>query len=301
MSSSWLALVVGNTRLHWGWFDQSVLVATWHTCHLSNLAIDRIDTDLYPQNTWLLINSLVSEPEISYLLQDVMPPIELWLASVVPAQTHLWQQVVPSVHLVSRSHIPLNNIYPTLGLDRAINLLGANQTLDWPILVIDSGTALTLTAGVSSSPADAYDGSGCNGSGYSGPVHDGEIYGGAILPGVRLQLNALGQQTALGSLMLTALETPEPSLQRQLPKRWASNSEGAIASGIAYSLTSTCIDYISDWWQAFPGGAVVFTGGDGPLLYQYLQQRAPEIASRVLVDENLMFKGMQAYRRELTT
>ncbi|EDX84823.1 transcriptional activator, putative, Baf family [Synechococcus sp. PCC 7335] len=286
MLSSWLALVVGNTRLHWAYFERGSIAATWHTHHLSKQAVERVDAKSYLQAARLLIDSLVSESKIPSLLQDLTLPIDLWVGSVVPSQTQLWQQVVPNLELVSRSRIPLNDIYPTLGIDRAINLLGANHAFDWPILVIDSGSALTLTAGVSSLDQSK--------------SYDGSVYGGAILPGLGLQLKALGQQTAdLGSLLPTI--SAKVTVERQLPERWARNSEGAIASGIIYSLTSTCIDYIQDWWRAFPSGVVVITGGDGPLLYQYLKQRTPEIASRVLIDDDLAFKGMQAYRRELTT
>lgn len=270
MTTSWLALVVGNTRLHWGYFSEGVLLATWHTDHLSVLAVDRASAWPYPQSAWLLINDLSSKQTTSPYPQDMSFPIELWLASVVPDQTRLWRQAVPDVRVVRRSHIPLKAIYPTLGIDRAINLLGAKQTLGFPALVIDSGTALTLTAGANDS-----------------------VYGGAILPGLRLQLKSLGQQTA----ELRALLPTELAAAQKLPERWASDSEGAIASGIAYGLTSTCIDYITDWWRQYPTGAVVLTGGDGPLIYQYLKQRTSEIASRVLVDSDLMFKGMQIYRR----
>jgi len=197
-------------------------------------------------------------------------PVELWLASVVPNQTRLWDQIVPDVRIVRRSHIPLKNIYPTFGIDRAVNLVGAKQALGLPTLIIDSGTALTLTAGANDS-----------------------VYGGAILPGLRLQIESLGQQTA----RLNSLLPAEIATAQKLPERWANDSEGAIASGIAYGLTSTCIDYIIDWWRQFPTGSVVLTGGDGSLIYQYIKQRTPEIASRVLVDSDLMFKGMQVYRR----
>lgn len=297
MSTAWLALVIGNTRLHWGYFDQGELLATWHTCHLcesafrlaSQLTVTRTTNQPYSQPIWQLIEALASQSEVSSLgtplkisLVDRSLPIALWIASVVPEQTRLWTQAVPDAQIVRRSRIPLKNIYPTLGIDRAINLLGAKQTLGFPALVIDSGTALTMTAGAKNA-----------------------VYGGAILPGMTLQLESLGQQTAqLGSLLPIAplqKQSSKARLTTGLPARWATDSEGAIASGIAYSLTSTCIDYITDWWQQFPTGAVVCTGGDGPLLHQYIQQRTPEIASRVLVDSDLMFRGMQAYRSELTT
>ncbi len=270
MTAPWLALVVGNTRLHWGYFDEGVLSATWHTDHLSTPAAKKASDQPYSQNAWSLINDLSNQQGALPYLQEISSFVELWLASVVPNQTRLWEQAVSDVRIVRRSHIPLKNIYPTFGIDRAINLLGAKQTIGLPALVIDSGTALTLTAGV-----------------------DDSVYGGAILPGLRLQLESLSQQTA----GLRPLRPADIATVQKLPERWASDSEGAIASGIAYGLTSTCIDYITNWWGQFPSGAVVLTGGDGPLIYQYLNQRTPEIASRVLVDSDLMFAGMQVYRR----
>lgn len=284
MSAPWLALVIGNTRLHWGYFDQGVLAAVWHTCHLSKSTVDGLMPQPHLQRIWPLLYELVDNPQGLPPSRSESLPIPIWIASVVPSQTRLWTQAIPEAQVVERSRLPLKNIYPTLGIDRAINLLGAKQTLGRLALVIDSGTALTLTAGV-----------------------DDSVYGGAIMPGVRLQLESLGQQTAeLGALLpevsvKTQPSRGRPSAKSKLPDRWARNSEGAIASGIAYGLTSACLDYITDWWQQFPDGAVILTGGDGPLLYQYLQQRTPKVASRVLVDSDLMFKGMQAYRSELTT
>ena len=67
--------------------------------------------------------------------------------------------------------IPLEGLYPSLGVDRALALWGAGATWGFPCLVIDGGTALTLTGG--------------NG--------DGFLVGGAILPGLRLQLQSLGR------------------------------------------------------------------------------------------------------------
>ena len=278
-TEAWLALVIGNTRLHWGAFRGDQLVSSWHTPHLARDWVARIQASEFDQAVWQRVPGLAHSEDAGDL-STMMRPSSLWLASVVPEQTALWAnrrgsdrttdgektQPVPT-YLVERSQIPLQNVYPTLGLDRAINLLGAGHTLGWPVLVVDAGTALTFTAG----------------------EHQA-VVGGAILPGVRSQAQALNQKTAelpLEDTLLSCLD---------LPERWAMTTTEAIASGLIYSAIATLEDYLIAWWQQFPVGKAVLTGGDAPTLHALLQQKTPEIASRVKVDSNLMFRGMQVYR-----
>ena len=271
-TESRLALVIGNTRLHWGYFYQGNLLDTWHTPHLTQASLRQFQQARFQTDD-----------------RELIPPSEVWIASVVPDQLSLWlpsttkertttvdESAVdePNVYVIDRSRISLNNLYPTLGIDRAINLLGAGQISGWPTLVIDSGTALTFTAG-------------------SEETGNPSIHGGAILPGLRLQYESLAQKTAaLGAHMP---EAPAPAL----PKRWATDTAGAIASGVTYSFIATVVDYLASWWQQFPHGKALLTGGDAPLLHHYLQQKTPEVASRVLINSELMFYGMQVYRNEL--
>lgn len=279
MSEPWLALIIGNTRLHWGFFYQETLNGVWHTPHLTAHSVEHLVSNGFKSIAWQSIETIETTVEItvplaqSRCLNQAISLSSLWIASAVPTQTALWRSLNDSVaaNIVERSQIPLSGLYPTLGIDRAINLLGAGNTVGWPALVIDSGTALTFTAGVQQSGRNA-------------------LYGGAILPGIRLQAQSLAQQTAaLGEFVTTA--------DAILPERWATDTAGAIASGLTYSTTSAIIDYLSDWWQHFPAGKAVLTGGDGPVLYALLQQRAPAIAARVQMDSYLMFWGMQAYRK----
>ncbi|HEY9861882.1 MAG TPA: type III pantothenate kinase, partial [Candidatus Obscuribacterales bacterium] len=159
----------------------------------------------------------------------------------------------------------LQHSYPTLGIDRALALWGAGEVYGWPVLVIDAGTALTFTGGAQR-----------------------QLVGGAILPGLSLQVRALADKTAA----LPAIALPET-----LPKRWANDTQGAIASGIVYMVLAGVMDFIQDWRQAFPGSAVVITGGDRTLLHQYLHQH-PELAAHIHIDPNLIFWGMQTCRTE---
>lgn len=156
--SEWLGLVIGNSRLHWAWFVDSVLKSAWDTSHL----LEKIDSSeslskIIPHRDGIAnINS-----------------IPIYLASVVPSQTALWLHY-PQLHQITLADIPLLNTYATLGIDRALAVYGAGETYNYPCLVIDGGTALTFT-GVDRNKA---------------------FTGGAILPGLYVQFKVLHQQTA---------------------------------------------------------------------------------------------------------
>jgi type III pantothenate kinase len=154
-------------------------------------------------------------------------------------------------------------MYPTLGIDRALALWGAAQTWGFPILVIDAGTALTFTG------ADA----------------NHHLVGGAILPGLGLQLATLSGRTG---------QLPTVELPQQLPQRYALNTQQAMQSGVIYTLVAGIKDFIEAWWRDFPQGNVAITGGDRTLLVNYLQSQFPEIAARLMVEQNLIFWGMRS-------
>ncbi len=282
MSQLWLALVIGNTRLHWGAFLGETLVKVWNTTHLTSEVVNQLRARGFEAAAWQAIADSIPKDN-AFPTESISA---LWIASAVPTQLALWlgdtsstdtSSKVP-IEVVVRSHIPLSNFYPTLGLDRAINLLGAGSTIGWPVLVIDAGTALTFTAGAQNT-----------------------VYGGAILPGIRIQGQALSQGTAAlaGAVDLSQskLAKAVDDLEYLLSERWATDTVGAIASGLIYSTTAVITDYLTDWWQRFPEGKAVITGGDAPLLHALLQKRTPAIAARVQRDSYLMFWGMQAYRK----
>jgi type III pantothenate kinase len=154
----WLALAIGNSRLHWAWFKRHTLIETWSTPHLSNA----IKSDRLPP---LFLSS--------NLIKQGLTNIPIYLASVVSGQTELWQNY-HKLNLISLEDIKLYNAYPTMGIDRALAAWGALITYHRPCLVIDGGTALTFT----------------------GIDEPGQLVGGAILPGLRSQLTTLKQKTA---------------------------------------------------------------------------------------------------------
>ncbi|BCL35914.1 pantothenate kinase [Nostoc sp. MS1] len=319
IEGTWLALEIGNSRLHWALFNGESLEFTWDTEYLPESVIQQLGdsgTDwgvgsgewgvgglgkdegvggvegvggeflsilstLTPLSPILRIglelhrrslsqtkqakdsSSTPSSPPISPTPSSPLTPLPLFLASVVPRQTALWQSY-PNVRVITLEDIPLNNIYPTLGIDRALALWGAGMSWGFPMLVIDAGTALTFTAA------------------------DGEknLVGGAILPGMGLQLASLGQKTE----QLPQLEVGKI---QSLPPRFALNTPEAMQSGVIYTLLAGIKDFVEEWWSLFPDGKVAMKGGDRNLLLNYLQELYPAIASRLLVEPNLIFWGMQ--------
>jgi type III pantothenate kinase len=238
----WLALAIGNSRLHWAYFDGDELQQTWHSAYF----IPTADWREAAQPDWLL-----------------PAHIPLYLASVVPTQTAQWQPFAQQI--LTLADVPLKGLYPTLGIDRALAALGAGEIYKYPVLVVDAGTALTIT----------------------GINADRQLVGGAILPGLRLQWQALHQGTAT---------LPTFGTDFKPINRWAMNTEESIASGIFHSTSAGIRDFYSDWQHQFPETALVITGGDGKILYLSLQdvEGQPYALKSLKHSPDAVFLGMCA-------
>ncbi|MFQ3679828.1 MAG: type III pantothenate kinase [Pseudanabaenaceae cyanobacterium] len=204
-----LAIAVGNSSVRGAAFVGDRLVQTWCLPRAQGLAA---------VGTWQ------------------GPWAEVWLASVVPTVTAVdftgWW---PQIRTVTLADIPLGNLYPTLGIDRALALWGAWR--QQPLLVIDGGTAVTLTG------IDAA----------------GRLVGGAILPGVALQ------QQALQTLGLAVPETLTEVT------RWGENTPTATGSGVVWGLTGAIAGFVGAWRERFPNSDGILTGGSSSLLQPYLR------------------------------
>jgi len=259
-----LALVIGNSRLHWAVLSRDEVLHWWDTDYLGE---DAISSLLFPsgEGTTNPMPDMASLRNLagkrSDLPSQLTPP--LVLASVVPEQAMLWQRCL-SIFSLTLDHIPLKGIYPTLGIDRALAVLGAGDRYGFPVLVIDGGTALTFT-GVDS---------------------DRTLIGGAILPGLSLQGRSLSQQTAtLPDINFSS--TPAGP-------RWANSTPEAIRSGILYTILAGIADFVSHWRHHYPTSAVVFTGGDGEFLLDQTRCHASHLTVEYSFDPVLIFRGIQA-------
>jgi type III pantothenate kinase len=242
---AWLSLLIGNSRLHWAWWQHNQLQATWHSPHGE------------PQAG---LESFDVPPSLMEFLGDrPWQELPLYMASVVPTQTDRWQSQARAMITIDR--IPLGNLYPSLGIDRALAAYGAGERYGYPVLAIDGGTALTLTG------VDARR----------------NLVGGAIWPGLSLQLRSLAEGTGL--LPNLTWEEDADNLSR-----WSLDTIGAMRSGILHSTWAGLSDFVADWQQSFPHSQLVVTGGDGALL-------AKGVSALVNLDPNLIWWGMESVVR----
>ena len=270
-----IALAIGNSRLHWGLFAGATLQKTWDTQHLSVDAVSQLSED---QRTEFLVQTAIApieqisvqkllsfstNPELADHRAQQFVLLPLVLASVVPDQTALWQSY-PDVRIITLDQLPIEGLYPTLGIDRALTLLGAGTQLGWPVLVIDAGTALTFTG------ADV----------------NRRLVGGAILPGLGLQLWSLGEKTA---------GLPIVILPYSLPQRWVADTETAIQSGVVHGVVSAVNDFIEDWLRLFPNSKIAVTGGDRTLLLKYLASAFPDTSAAIIEAPEAIFWGMSPF------
>ncbi|MGI8501997.1 MAG: pantothenate kinase [Hassallia sp.] len=259
----WLALEIGNSRLHWALFRDERISKTWDSDYLPIAVIHQL-AQYQSLEDFLLKIFPPSPPSPLSPLSPPSPPPPLLLSSVVPSQTKIWQTYY-KVRVITLEQVPIKGMYPTLGIDRALSLYGASSTFGFPMLVIDAGTALTFT----------------------GADSEKNLVGGAILPGLGLQLASLAQKT--GQL---------PVVERQnitsLPQRFALNTEEAMQSGVIYTLLAGIKDFVESWWCDFPESKVVIKGGSSTLIVNYMRSQYPEIAARLIVEPNLIFWGMRS-------
>jgi type III pantothenate kinase len=236
----WLALIIGSSNLHWAWFQGQELLTAWDTPHLQPEIAQQLIEGNFADRLW---------PEIWPDPPQTPTEPPLWIASVVPEQTQLWQSY-PQAKVITLNDLPLKGLYPTLGVDRALAVLGAGEKFGWPILVIDGGTALTFT----------------------GVDENRQLIGGAILPGFRLQLKSLWTGTA---------SLPDVEIPSELPSRWGLNTPASIQSGVIYSIVAGVRDFIQEWWRDYPQSKIVITGGGGLGLLDYLKAQNSAIQENI--------------------
>lgn len=214
MNDNSLGLVIGNSRLHWAWFEHKILQETWDTPHLTE-EIDSVKSlsKILPQKYQLIAKY----------------PITIYLASVVATQTVLWRNY-PQIQPITLLDVPLLNTYNSLGIDRALSIYGAGETYNYPCLVVDSGTALTFT----------------------GVDRQKKLVGGAILPGLRSQFIALHQQTAALPPVSIPLSLP-PRWALDTEKAISSGITYTITAGI-YSYINDWLKEFSNSSVIITGG-----------------------------------------------
>ncbi len=130
----------------------------------------------------------------------------------------------------------------TLGTDRIANAVGANALYpEKNVLSIMAGTCLV---------ADFVDATG-------------QYWGGRIAPGMRMRFQALAQFTARLPLV-----EPEPIYQIV-----GDSTKSSILTGVIHGMANEIDGMIAQYAERFPSLEVLFSGGDSPLLQNFIKKR----------------------------
>lgn len=157
-------------------------------------------------------------------------------------EKYLYGKVEKLIVFDSSVPVPIKNLYnsPALGPDRLAAAVAANNLYPRSnIMVVDFGTAITIDM----------------------VTERGEYLGGNISPGAGTRFQALNQFT--GKLPLCTL-SEEISLT-------ASDSQGAIRSGVAMGIIYEIEGYIRDLNEKYENLKIVFTGGESDYFVKKLK------------------------------
>jgi type III pantothenate kinase len=215
----------------------------------------RIKAAIFNSNFQLIKEYAISHQDLPILEMELGTRDFQWItiASVVPNLITTWHNR-ENTQIISTEDVPLKGLYNSMGGDRALAAFGAGECYGYPILVIDAGTAITLT--------------GIDGN--------KNFVGGAIMAGLRSQFVSLHANTAA---------LPHLSIPEILPTRWGMDTVSSIQAGISQILSAGLQAYIDDWRSLFPDSKVIITGGDGDR-FQGWGLAVDEI------DQYLIFLGM---------
>jgi len=147
-----------------------------------------------------------------------------------------------NLYIIGRDiKVPVRNLYrlpKQVGQDRLVNAFAGVRLYGSPLIVVDSGTAITLDV----------------------VTKKKEYLGGVILPGLDLSLDALYEQTAL--LPKLSLAPPREIIGR--------DTKNSILSGIVYGFAAAIDELVVKIKKEIGADAqVIGTGGDIQMLKRY--------------------------------
>ncbi|MDD5505534.1 MAG: type III pantothenate kinase [Candidatus Omnitrophica bacterium] len=243
-----LAIDVGNTNISCGIFKGPRLIKQFDipasSCFKTNL-----------------IKNLKKTPKISSSI----------VCSVVPIKTKLILRDLKLLigrkpYIIGKDlSVPIKNLYlrpKQVGQDRLVNAYAASAFYGSPLIVIDSGTAITFDV---ISKNNAY-------------------LGGLIVPGMDISLQALKEKTAL---------LPEVKLAE--PQTLVGNeTKNSILSGVVFGTAELCYGLARRIRQRLGKRALVIgTGGNIRLINKYSKLR-------MKIDRDLTLKGINLiYNHEI--
>lgn len=185
------------------------------------------------------------------IIASVVPPMTAELTRAVKLLTGKLPMVVGSglktgINIIAEAH-------GQLGADIVASSVAALHTYSSPLIMIDMGTATTMSV-----------------------LHENTYLGCVIMPGLKTSVDALSQRAA---------ELPQISIDPP-PSIMGRNTIDAMRSGAVYGHAAMLDGMIERLEEAFqPISTVVMTGGDGAILRKYCKRE-------IVFDANLLMDGL---------
>lgn len=244
-----LALDMGNSNIVVGGIDNN-----------KTYFMERIGTDLKLTDSEyaIQIKSLLDINKIDVsdidgsILSSVVPPLNTTISNAVKKILGV-NPLIVNCNMNTGMKILMDNP-ASVGCDLIVDSVAAASKYPLPIIVIDMGTATTITV----------------------VDKDGNYIGGIIHPGLRVSLESLSNKTA--QLPHIDLSTPNKII--------AKNTIESMRSGILYGhagMMDSCIDRMEK--ELGMKATIVATGGLAPFV-------VPLCSHEIEVDDNLMLEGL---------
>jgi type III pantothenate kinase len=242
-----LAVDIGNTNLTCGIFADNKFKRQFDLPS-KTYKIGQLTKKLggYPKLSACVICSVV--PKLAELIQRELKPL-----------------IGKSTYILGKDlAVPIKNRYrfpKQVGQDRLVNAYAAAVLYGSPLVVIDSGTAITFDA----------------------ISREGAYLGGLIFPGIRICLEALKEKTAL--LPLVKLRTPTTLVGR--------DTQNSILSGVVLGIAALTKELTARIKQFLAKGTrIIGTGGNIALIKKYS-------GIKITVNPNLTLIGIQLIYDEM--
>ena len=227
--------------------DQKVFDFRMNTRHY--LTVDEFATTLLS----ILGYKKYSENDIDdVIISSVVPDLDSTIRESFKKYFHL-TPIFVGPGMKSGINIKLDNP-KQLGADLLVGAVGAVSKYQEPVLIIDIGTAMTIT----------FDN------------EKKEFIGGAIMPGIR---------TAFSNLIDKAAKLEDVSFE-DVSNPIGHNTKDCIQSGMVFGWSSMIDGMIDKYKNELGEFKTILTGGEARYLVKHLQHQ-------VIYDENLLLDGLK--------
>lgn len=246
----YICVDIGNSNIVLGLFDNNdKMICDYRLSTKRNMTIDEFGIMILSALNFRNIKQ--SEVE-GAIISSVVPELDSSLKEAFKKYVNV-EPIFVGPGLKSGIHIKLDNP-KQLGADLLVGAVGAVNKYHEPVLIIDIGTAMTIT--------------------YVNEKK--EFIGGAIMPGIR---------TAFSNLIEKASKLEDVSYE-DVSNLIGHNTKECIQSGMVFGWSSMIDGMIDRYEKELGNFQTVLTGGEARFLVKHLTHK-------VIYDDNLLMEGLK--------